>query len=409
MVFLRTGWRWWRNLLFYTFLDTSMNYFLFVSRPNPTTEFWMPAGILTDWHSGYIWCWECWDFHDFVTFRALFAENPENVFGGGFGLSPRSIQFPLDDLWYIACAPENSSENSICFSLPCEFVATLRGSCLRWRIAPASTPWSSAPGSAQWSRCSEIWSHSRVYGIGVHGLARDFWGFWWFLGISPLPNAIHCPSGLALGRKVMTVEYYQLAICVAAEAVSANKVPEEFFKHRADAIWLKLGCTPSYGNFLIRKMRLASTGMGEPQFWANPWYHIVGEDFFTMRYPYCMSDFITSVCLIQIHHFGWLNPSLIVSCALYFTILAISPPRKTQIAEASKFKKLLKLLPVLELGSPPKNHQPCSVGRTWWLSSRVWRMCSGPSRWTVRKSQVPTGSFGVKHSIIGDAMENHNF
>ena len=38
----------------------------------------------------------------------------------------------------------------------------------------------------------------------------------------------------ALGRKVMTVEYYQLAICVAAEAVSANKVPEEF-NHGAEA------------------------------------------------------------------------------------------------------------------------------------------------------------------------------
>ena len=56
-----------------------------------------------------------------------------------------------------------------------------------------------------------------------------FDGFWAFSPCHPLPNAIQCPSGLALGRKVMTVEYYQLAICVAAEAVSANKVPEEFF------------------------------------------------------------------------------------------------------------------------------------------------------------------------------------
>jgi hypothetical protein len=29
---------------------------VFVSRPNPTTEFWMPAGILTDWHSVQFFC-----------------------------------------------------------------------------------------------------------------------------------------------------------------------------------------------------------------------------------------------------------------------------------------------------------------------------------------------------------------
>ena len=64
----------------------------------------------------------------------------------------------------------------------------------------------------------------------MHGISLITWidaRFLKFLGIFPVPNL---PQWACAGRKVMTVEYYQLAICVAAEAVSANKVPEELFK-----------------------------------------------------------------------------------------------------------------------------------------------------------------------------------
>ena len=133
---------WMKMMKELTFLDTSMNYFLFVSRPNPTTEFWMPAGILTDWHSVQIFCTpeisptSCpkWHLDTFgvesvetsmtLSLFAHFLQRTLRTFSAVVLGGPRSIQFPLDDLWYIACVPENSSENSICFSLPCEFVAT---------------------------------------------------------------------------------------------------------------------------------------------------------------------------------------------------------------------------------------------------------------------------------------------
>ena len=93
---------------------------VFVSRPNPTTEFWMPAGILTDWHSVQFFCTReisptsCpkWHLDTFgvesvetsmtLSLFAHFLQRTLRTFSAVVLGGPRSIQFPLDDLWFLS-------------------------------------------------------------------------------------------------------------------------------------------------------------------------------------------------------------------------------------------------------------------------------------------------------------------
>ena len=222
---------------------------VFVSRPNPTTEFWMPAGILTDWHSVQFFCTpeisptSCpkWHLDTFgvesvetsmtLSLFAHFLQRTLRTFSAVVLGGPRSIQFPLDDLWFLSLVYLKIARK-IASVFRCHVNSTTKG--VMSKVADS-------PGFYTLKQCARIGSMVQMLrnlepqqGVwNCHGLARDFWGFWWFLGIFPLPSPAQChpmpQRHAALGRKVMTVEYYQLAICVAAEAVSANKVPEEFF------------------------------------------------------------------------------------------------------------------------------------------------------------------------------------